>query len=93
WAHTGRHWARPCTREGWYSCLAKWQSRIQKGLLGCVVGLRLTLLCLSWCLWKCKGCRVSLTRCSSRWHECVACLWNELHVQRTSCSGDQRGSC
>lgn len=39
--------------------VARWQSRIQKGLLGCVVGLRLALLCLSWCCWRCRGCRVS----------------------------------
>lgn len=39
--------------------VARWQSRIQKGLLGRVVGLRLALLCLSWCRRRCRGCRVS----------------------------------
>lgn len=39
--------------------VARWQSRIQKGLLCCVVGLRLALLCLSWCCWRSRGCRVS----------------------------------
>lgn len=39
--------------------VARWQRRIQKGLLGCVVGLGLTLLRLSQCGGGRRGCRVT----------------------------------
>lgn len=39
--------------------VARWQCRIQEGLLGCVVGLGLALLCLSQCGRGCGGCRVT----------------------------------
>lgn len=39
--------------------VARWERRIQKGLLGCVMGLGLALLWLSQCGGGRRGCRIT----------------------------------